>query len=482
MRRRAQLLLICLGSGLGVLAQEPPADAPSDAPSAAPVPAAAAPADRREAIQAQFLRLIDDKRYSEAIVLATQVLGLTTQLYGETSIELATPLSNLATAQMHNGDLTAAESNYQAAIALIEKHEGILSTHLVNPLIGLGATYHRAGLYSQAMEAYQRALRVNHAEQGFNNLDQLKIRDGLTEAYLGMDRMEDANFQQQTQLAIHHRKFGRNSPELVPAIEKLARWYDRTGQYPEAQLQWSSAKRLLRETGGPQDPAIADVLIGEAKSYENQALLPLAIGALQDALEIIDAQPSRDFRKRAEVLVALGDLNLAYGKSKSAREQYVEAWKDLSGSDELLAERDGYFARPRRVAGRRLHRVAGGEDRNANSRPVPDSLLPGFVVVTLAVDQDGRVSNPKVIESEPPGLMDEHVLSVLASSRFRPRMSEGAVVASPDAVFRHDFRYARAFAATRGSDNGVDAGSKGKPIAYPESVPSEAAKQEPKHD
>lgn len=477
MRRWPQLLLMCLGPGLGVFAQEPPADAPT----AAPAPAAPAPADRREAIQAQFVRLTEDKRYGEAIVLATQVLELTTQLYGEKSIELATPLSNLATAQMHNGDLTAAESNYQAAIALIEKSEGILSTRLVNPLVGLGATYYRAGLYSQSMEAYERALRVNHAERGFYNLDQLKIRDGLTETYLGMDKLDDANFQQQTQLAIHRRRFGPNSPELVPAIEKLARWYDRTGQYPDAQLQRANAKRILRETKGPQDPALADILLDEAKSYESQALLPLAAGALQAAIEIIDAQPSRDYRKRAEVLVALGDLNLAYGKAKTARAKYVEAWKDLSASDDLLAERDGHFARPRRISGRLLDRIAGGDDREPSARPPPDALLPGYVVVTMAVDEDGRVTDPRIIESEPPGLMDEHVLGVLAGSRFRPRMSEGAVVASPDALFRHDFSYTKQFAATRGGD-GVDAGSKGKPIAYPESTPREASPQAPQSD
>jgi tetratricopeptide (TPR) repeat protein len=475
MNRWPQTLLMGLAACLPVFAQEIPADA------AVAAPGAPTPVERRDAIQTQFLSLTDQKRYDEAIALATQVLDLTIQIYGEKSIEIATPLSNLATAQMHNGDLTGAETNYKAAIDLIEKAVGILSPRLVNPLIGLGATYYRAGLYPQSMQAYERALRVNHAEQGFYNTDQLKIRDGLTETYLGMDKMEDANFQQQVQLNIQRRKFGRNSAELVPAIEKLARWYDRTGQYPDAQLQWQSARRILRQTKGPQDPALADVLIGEAKSYESQALLPIAVSALQDAIEILEAQPARDHRKYAETLVALGDLYLAYGKPKSARQQYSAAWSDLSGSDELRAERDGYFARPRRISGRLLDKVAGS-DGDTSAPSAPDTLLPGYVVANITVDEDGRVIDPKVIESDPPGLMDAQVLSVLASSRFRPRMSDGVVVASPDVAFRHDYRYAKGLVATRGDDDGIKSDNKGKPIAYPQAEPAQPTAPEPQGD
>jgi tetratricopeptide (TPR) repeat protein len=102
-------------------------------------------------------------------------------LHGEDSLELASPLTNLATAQLRNGDLRDAEASYQAAIVLLEKREGFLSPRLANPLVGLGETYVRSEQYPQATEAYERALRVNHVNEGFYNLEQIKIRDGLTE-------------------------------------------------------------------------------------------------------------------------------------------------------------------------------------------------------------------------------------------------------------------------------------------------------------
>ena len=68
---------------------------------------------------------------------------------GTRALRWLLPLVNLATAQMRNEDLISAESNYLQCIAIIEKHEGRLSSRLINPLNGLGATYNRGGLYEQ---------------------------------------------------------------------------------------------------------------------------------------------------------------------------------------------------------------------------------------------------------------------------------------------------------------------------------------------
>jgi tetratricopeptide (TPR) repeat protein len=468
------------GESAGPAETGPP---PQPAPEIPAPDARATLLQRRDAAQEQFVRLADEKRYDEAVTLATQIVDLTVQAYGDKSIELAGPLTNLATVQMRRGDLTAAESNYQSSITLIERAEGILSPRLINPLVGLGATYNRGGLYGQATEAYQRALRVNHAEQGFYNRDQFKIRDGLTETYLGLEELDQANFQQQTQLAIERRRHGDDSAELVPAIEKLARWYDRTGQYVESRLQWANARRILRETKGPEDPALVDTLIGESQSYQGEAFLPSAVRSLKDALEILDAQPTRDHLKRAEVLVSLGDLYLAVNRVNSAREHYLQAWDDLSGNDELLAQRDDYFARPRRISGQRLDTVAG-DDTGTGPRTRPEAFASGYVVANLAVDEDGRVREPKVIESDPAGFMDEYLLDVLGGSRFRPRIDDGQVVVSEGVVFRHDFQYAKALAVSRRDKTKEDGkeSDRGEPIAYPEKPANEQPSKEAQLD
>ena len=99
---------------------------------------------------------------------------------------------------------------------------------------------------------------------GFYNLEQLPILDGLSESYLALDKLEQANARQRYQVMVRQRRSGPDSRETVPALYKLARWYNRTGQYEQARAAYQSARRVLRQNGGDNDPAVVDTLIGEA--------------------------------------------------------------------------------------------------------------------------------------------------------------------------------------------------------------------------
>ncbi len=60
---------------------------------------------QRNAADDRYRALIAEGRNAEAVTAGLDVLALTQQLHGEGSIELASPLTNLATAQLRNGDL-----------------------------------------------------------------------------------------------------------------------------------------------------------------------------------------------------------------------------------------------------------------------------------------------------------------------------------------------------------------------------------------
>jgi TonB family protein len=119
--------------------------------------------------------------------------------------------------------------------------------------------------------------------------------------------------------------------------------------------------------------------------------------------------------------------------------------------------------------------------KGPDPRSRPELFAQGHVVVNIAVDEAGRVLEPRVVESEPPGLMDRHVLEVLGSSRFRPRMNDGEVVRSDSVAFRHEFRYLKSLAASRPASGGdeAEAGEKGAPIAYPDSPEDKAPAADP---
>jgi TonB family protein len=460
------------------LAQELQTPAPLSAPPAEAAAPPAQPAEPREAVLARrdaaqqtFVRLIDEERYDEAITIAGDIVALTTRIYGEKSIELAMPLANLATAQMRHGDLVAAETNYNASIAIIEIREGVGSTRLINPLVGLAETLMRSGSYEEANAAYRWALQVNHADGGFYNPDQGKILDGLSESYLGLDRLAEANAQQRIQVAIQKRRSGPDSPEVVPALYKLGRWYNRTGQYPDARDVYQDARRIIRASKGENDPALVDALLGEAITYENEGAVPASSSMMKRALDLLDAQPERDHRKRAEVLVALGDLYVVSRQSRSARQRYAQAWQELSGDDALLPERDRYFARPSLISSPRLPKVVGADGQEmAGSAGTTSSIVQGFVLASLTVDADGDARDMQIIESDPPGLLDKQVLRAIDYTAFRPQMMDGATVASQGVQFRHEFRYLRPAASTEPADAAAReaAGQTGERINYPD--------------
>ncbi len=410
---------------------------------------------QRDAAEERYQRLIAEGRNADAAAAGQEVLALTGQLHGTDSLELADALTNLATAQLRNGDLQAAEASYQAAITLLEKREGFLSPRLVNPLTGLGEAYVRSEQYPLATKAYEQALRVNHVNEGFYNLDQIGIRDGLTEGYLGLQDLEKANFHQEAQIYVQQRKLGRDNPALVGPLTKLGRWYDRSGQTDAARLVYQGAARIVQGADGENSPNMVEPLLAIAETYRQQALLPpdpesnqspdtllpLSSMMLRKALGIVEKQSPPDPAERARILVKLGDLYLMWGKQNTAADRYKEAWQALSSDPALEVRRDEFFAAPARIMGPVPPAILPVPSRKAPP-PDPKDLEPGFVVVRFNVDQLGRVSDATVIESDPANLLEERVQETATRTLFRPRFVDGAPVATTGLVLRHEFRYA----------------------------------------
>lgn len=462
----AVLAVVACLAALPVRAEEaaPPADpTPADT---GPGPGTAAPpevgAAPREAAQARFLSLLEQGRNEEAVAAARDVVELTRQESGEDSTELAAPLTNLATALYRAGDLAGAESNYRSAIDLLERRYGVVSARLINPLTGLGDVYVRGEQYAQATDAYGRALHVNHVNEGFYNLEQFRLRDGLTEGYLGLGDLDKANLNQERQVAIQRRRLGRGNPELTPALLKLGRWYERTNQAESARFVYQETARVIEETEGPASADLVDPLIALAGSYRLQALLPpdpdatqgpqtllpMSSAMLRRALVIVDQQQPPDLRKRAEILVALGDLYQLWGKGDAADDRYKDAWNALAGAD-LADERARYFDQPVRLFGPTLSPVYPLPSKGEKAPPLR-TLEPGYLVIRYGVDATGRVTDASVVEADPAGLMEQSAAEDLRRSLFRPRYADGVAVAAPAVTLRHEFRYSpTALARTR---------------------------------
>jgi TonB family protein len=406
--------------------------------------------------RARYLQLMEDERYPEAVAAAQEVLDGTPQDGANPGMVLVAPLNNLATAQTRAGLLPAAAKNYRAGIAIIERHEGIVSPRLMNGLLGLGEVHLRLEEFDAAAGAYERALKLGQLQGGLYDPGQIPVRDALSDVYAGMDDQEKADHQQESQVYAARRRLGATNPELAPALQKLGRWYDRTDRPLLARAAYQKAERVIADATDGASADLIPVLIAIARTWREQQFLPtddeakdesvaalsMAAIALRRALAVDARLPDADPLRRASIYAELGDLEITSRRSRAAAENYAEAWKLLSVDPALEARRSELLGEPVRLQGRPPPRIFPA---GLFADKVPASQLsPGYVVVRYKLGTDGRPREVTVIEADPAGIADSAARLALERAYFRPRIEDGKPVAAEGLTRRHDFRYRRA--------------------------------------
>ena len=132
-----------------------------------------------------------------------------------------------------------------------------------------------------------------------------------------------------------------------------------------------------------------------------------------------------------------------------ARENYREAWELLSADEDALDMRAELLQHP--VIPLRSARLPV-QVPVVITNPSRYETQPraGSVVLQLTLEADGNVSDASVMESEPPGLIDEIAVALIRGAKFRPHMRDGEPVRAENIIYRHRFRwYKRSEAESR---------------------------------
>ena len=79
--------------------------------------------------------------------------------------------------------------------------------------------------------------------------------------------------------------------------------------------------------------------------------------------------------------------------------------------------------------------------RSLDAADNPNMFGDGIVMARYTVTDRGRVEDVEIVESDPPGLLDERVIASLRRSYFRPEFQDGLPVSRPDMTFVHEFKY-----------------------------------------
>ncbi len=392
-----------------------------------------------------YRRLYDSGRYTSAIEAGKRVVVLSIEVNGRDDLQTARALTNLAIAQQQNGEYEAAVQNYEAAIDIVERVESRLSKHLINPLRGLGNTYLDAGRPDEAIRVYDRAVHLTHVNSGPQNLDQVDLLDALAESFVRLQDLEEASEIQDLSYQLYARRFGEDSTAILPALQRRARWLHRLGLFSQERDVWNHAIDVIEAEYGEDDLRLIEPLNGLARTYLydiEQTVSNRGEWALRRAQEIAEDHPESTPSLVAEGFIDTGNYHTLRGEAQKARRAYRRAWELLSEHESLAAMRDRRFDRPVLIRPARAPAYAD-EETNPVVNPVyrGREFDRGVVVAAFTVNARGRTEDIDVVESEPPGLMDDEVKRAVRRMVYRPRYRDGQPVSTPGQTFRHRFSY-----------------------------------------
>lgn len=423
-RLRHQLLLgwaACAGLCANAAWSQAETAAPPDDP-ASPAATAAQPADTTS--------------YQQRITA-------TTEQFGKNSLPTAEAYSDLADAQRRAGQYEQATQSYVAAIDIYRAIDGPFTPLAIPLLLNLGDNYRDAHDGVNAITAYTEARTVNRRIYGLLNEAQLPMLDKLSATFLELNRPVEAEAQQVEALRLAERTWPPESDEGLAAIYKYAAWLRDRGLFQFERDHYERARRIIEDHYGKKDVRLVTPLLGIGNSFRNQRTPDgQGIGALQEALAILVAQPTKDSLAVATALRDLGDWLVAFDRIGYSGAEYRRAWQlldEVQNGDRLRRE---WFTGPVFVLREPIVMRGLSEDPKAPS---------GHVLVRFDLDRNGLTSNVVIIESEPAGLMDEAVSRQVKRSRFRPQIAEGEIVGGQGLGLRLTFQYKPV--AEAGNDN-----------------------------
>ena len=420
---------------------------------ASAAPALAVTDADRLAVYKEFRTQYDAKQYAAAKPLAEKLVQLTAEQYGADELQLATPLTNLATVNYKLRDYPTAIENYQHSLRILQAKSTMADKQQIRPLHGLGISFMGANDPESAVVALKRAADLSRNTDGLFNINQVEFIDALIDAYAASGRWPEAEKEALYALRVEEAAYGRTSVKLLDRLDKLARWYEAERRYTTERSVYERSLAILQKGSPENDVRKVGPLRGIARSFRLEAFYGVEgadtgggtfnsnnTGAstfppegpqqrrgestLTAALALIDANQPVDQQLRGEVLSDLGDWYLIGNALRRSYDSYADAWKSFS-----MVGNTTYLAVPR-ILGYRPS-ISSVE----RSQLEPADAVVKAVEMHLTVDRDGHVDEVTSPTTDVPDAIVRSSITAMKRARFAPRVENGAPVPTENVVF-----------------------------------------------
>lgn len=246
----------------------------------------------------------------------------------------------------HERDLNYADAiiQYQAEIEQIEASAGEFTFALFEPLMGLARSLQKIGEIEGAAETARRAQHISHRHEGVHTPRQLEALELLTLLHLSEQEPLEADKQQRFAYYVRKSNVEPDSLEQLPAMEKLAKWFEKTGQLHRARKLNEESLEIVEAHFGEDAIEQLPYLQRLAKLKRLQRVC-CSTRIMAQALDLVDANPSVDDKLKAQTYLEVADAHTISGNRTEAETFYERAWNLMTP-----AERTARFSQPKKIA------------------------------------------------------------------------------------------------------------------------------------
>ena len=377
------------------------------------------------------------------------------------SVAHVTALLNLASTRYKLGDYAAAIDGFAEAVKLAGDVWGDNSPRSISPLRGLGMSLLAQQRTAEAVPVLARAVALSRRHMGLFNDDQYAMAQPLARAYQQLGMIQEAEREEQYAFRAAESRYGTDDLRMLPAMDRLARWYEETSRPAQARYLHRRAFTLATDPKKTTASGAVRALVGVARTYfiefrdgpevaeednpfpngnarlvsqiqqtgpqipQGYYLDPQAERALQLAIMIADKSGIAALRQ--EATLTYGDYLLLDGKAASAEKQYAlsaEFRNSRIATGELSALEPDPLAKPHPLLVRRPNFTqrnwqAAAEDVNVHT-----------TALTATVTPQGKVEQVKVVSSDDSAAHQRLLVTAAERAVYRPAYVEGKATAT----------------------------------------------------
>lgn len=379
-----------------------------------------------------------------------------------------------------SGPFHGSIENYRQDIEQLEDRFGVYDHRLIEQYSGLGISLKNQGEHAAAIGSLTHAVHLSRVNDGLHNPGQMPMLNNLVESYVAMNQWSQANEKQTYLYSLQQQNYDADDIRLLQPSIQMAQWHlrfykneggdDSLAHLLKARALTQRAAGIVESTPGFPAESLNDVLYRQAQAdyylvlfitenaqsaevykagigssmrvstkLEHELRQMLLVDPYYDGekvllrrVDLAQNDPEYGVEGQVEVLIALGDWYLIFGKENLAIETYARAQQLLS----VVPQGDNTlnFNKPRPVSFEL-------EPLNLAEKPSGAGKQKGYVQARFDVTASGWADHIEIVDSNPPKIMDSTVRRAIGATRFRPRVIEGEAVLTEGVTFTHQFNF-----------------------------------------